>query len=60
MVKKIKDRQHNGQKDKGQKGQIVIYKTFHRKRMIEQHEPHTPFKPEVKYCTAKKGGGYSV
>ena len=30
-----KDRQHNGQKNKRQ---TTIYKTFHRKQKIEQHE----------------------
>ena len=32
---KIKDRQYNGQK----KGQIMIYKTLHRKLKIEQQKP---------------------
>jgi len=27
-------------KRKGSKGQTMIYKTLHRKRIIEQHEPH--------------------
>ena len=41
-----KDRQHNGsKKDRHyiwpiQKVQTMIYKTLHRKLMIEQHEPH--------------------
>ena len=32
-----KDRQHNGQ---AEKGQITIYKTLNRKLMIEQHRHH--------------------
>jgi len=36
MVKRKKDRQHNGQK---KEGQIMIYKALHRKLMIEQHKP---------------------
>ena len=41
-----KDRQHNGsKKDRHyiwpiEKVQTMIYKTLHRKLMIEQHEPH--------------------
>ena len=34
---KSKDRQHNGQK---KKGQTTIYKTLHKKLKIEQHESH--------------------
>ena len=34
-----KKRQHNDQQEKT-KRQTVIYKTLHRKLMIEHHEPH--------------------
>ena len=34
---KSKDRQHKGQK---KKGQTTIYKTLHKKLKIEQHESH--------------------
>jgi hypothetical protein len=36
------DRQHNGQK---KKGQTLIYKILHRKLKIDQHEPQ--YKPGV-------------
>ena len=34
---KSKDKQHNGQNNKGQ---TTIYKTLHKKLKIEQHESH--------------------
>jgi hypothetical protein len=37
MVKRQKDRQHNGQK---KKRQTTIYKTLRRKIKIKQHESH--------------------
>ena len=43
-----KERQYNGQKKKDnqiqwpkEKGQPIIYKTLHKKLMIEQHETHS-------------------
>jgi len=38
--KSKKDRQHNGQRKQKDTGKITIYKTLHRKLMIEKHEPH--------------------
>jgi len=38
-IRKSKNRHHNGKK-KRTKGQATIYKTLHRKRKIEQREPH--------------------
>jgi len=40
--RKLKGRQHNDQKKKDKRPK-KIYKTFHRKLKIEQHEPH--YKP---------------
>jgi hypothetical protein len=38
--RKSRDRQYNGIKEKGSKGQTMIYKTLHRNVKIEENKPH--------------------